>query len=200
MKRAKDWPDTGMDLKGSPRKSPSPPAEPTGPFVRRVLEIIRSIPRGKILTYGQVAALADAPRAARQVGRILYVYGAPVPWQRVVNHYGGLSTYKVGLGERQRSLLEGEGVVFGAGGTLDLKAYQWRPTFKQIQKLRLPEEAAFGLHTRLPFSSFRTKPIRSVSFPKPCRVRGRTSMGEASGKRKRPYRRKKGSNGKERFR
>ncbi|MBI5584271.1 MAG: MGMT family protein [Deltaproteobacteria bacterium] len=118
-------------------------------FQQRVLEIIRSIPPGSVLTYGQVAALADTPRAARQVGRILYFYGESVPWQRVINHYGGLSTYKVGSGERQRVLLEEEGLSFRADGTIDLKRYQWRPSLKIIKKLGLPEEIAFQINLKL---------------------------------------------------
>jgi methylated-DNA-protein-cysteine methyltransferase-like protein len=125
-------------------------------FRQRVLEIVRAIPSGRVLTYGQVAALADAPRAARQVGRILYFYGQGVPWQRVINYYGGLSTYKVGSGELQRVLLEEEGVFFKADGTIDLDRYQWRPGLRMIKKMRLPEEIAFQLNARLPFSRFRS--------------------------------------------
>ena len=124
-------------------------------FQQRVLGIIRAIPRGSVLTYGQVAALADTPRAARQVGRILYFHGASVPWQRVVNHYGGLSTYKVGSGERQRALLEKEGLSFRADGTIDLKRYQWRPSLKTIKKLGLPEEIAFQINLKLDYASYR---------------------------------------------
>ncbi|HMK66702.1 MAG TPA: MGMT family protein [Thermodesulfobacteriota bacterium] len=121
-------------------------------FQQRVLEIIRAIPRGRVLTYGQVAALADTPRAARQVGRILYQFGKGVPWQRVINYYGGLSTYKVGSGELQRVLLEEEGLVFRPDGTVDLSRYQWRPGPGIMKKLRLPEEMVFQINARLPFS------------------------------------------------
>jgi methylated-DNA-protein-cysteine methyltransferase related protein len=124
-------------------------------FQVRVLEIVQAIPRGHVLTYGQVAALADTPRAARQVGRILYASGRTVPWQRVINYYGGLSTYKVGSGELQRALLEKEGLSFKPDGTIDLKKYQWRPTMKTIKKLHLPEEIAFRINARLPFSRYR---------------------------------------------
>ena len=117
-------------------------------FQKRVLEIVRAIPPGSVLTYGQVAALADTPRAARQVGRILYFYGQSVPWQRVINHYGGLSTYKVGSGELQRVLLEDEGISFRADGTIDLKRYQWRPGLEIMKKLGLPEEIAFQINLR----------------------------------------------------
>ncbi|MBI4765149.1 MAG: MGMT family protein [Deltaproteobacteria bacterium] len=121
-------------------------------FQQRVLEIVRAIPRGQVLTYGQVAALADTPRAARQVGRILYASGRTVPWQRVINSYGGISTYKVGSGELQRALLEKEGITFRVDGTLDLKKYQWQPGLRIIKKMRLPEEVAFQINARLPFS------------------------------------------------
>jgi methylated-DNA-protein-cysteine methyltransferase-like protein len=126
-------------------------------FQQRVLEIVRAIPSGHVLTYGQVAALADTPRAARQVGRILYFYGRSVPWQRVINYYGGLSTYKVGSGELQRALLEKEGLSFRSDGTIDLNHYQWRPGVRMIKKLRLPEEIAFQINARLLFSKDRFK-------------------------------------------
>ena len=119
-------------------------------FQQRVLEIVRTIPPGSVLTYGQVAALADTPRAARQVGRILYASGRTVPWQRVINYYGGLSTYKVGSGERQRVLLEEEGISFRADGTIDLNRYQWRPSLRTIKKLALPEEIAFQINLKVP--------------------------------------------------
>jgi methylated-DNA-protein-cysteine methyltransferase-like protein len=126
-------------------------------FQQRVLEIVQAIPHGHVLTYGQVAALADTPRAARQVGRILYSQGRTVPWQRVINHYGGLSTYKVGSGELQRALLEKEGLSFKPDGTIDLKQYQWQPSLRMIKKLRLPEEVAFQINAQLPFSKVRLK-------------------------------------------
>ncbi|OQZ00251.1 MAG: hypothetical protein B6D41_00240 [Chloroflexi bacterium UTCFX4] len=125
--------------------------EKSNPFTDRVLEIIRAIPRGKVLSYGQVALLAGAPRGARQVGRILYARGRSVPWQRVINRYGGLSTYKVGTGPEQRALLEKEGVVFTKDGIVDLKKYQWRPGAHMIEKLQLPEDVVFEINRKLPF-------------------------------------------------
>ncbi|MGB8648826.1 MAG: MGMT family protein [Anaerolineae bacterium] len=124
------------------------------PLQQKVLDVVRLIPRGRVLTYGQVALLAGVPRGARQVGRILYQSGGTpgVPWQRVLNRYGGLSTYKVGHGELQRELLEAEGVRFQSDGTLDLGKYQWRPRPATIKKLELPPEAAFEINAGLPFS------------------------------------------------
>ena len=112
------------------------------PFQERILDIVRKIPRGRVLTYGQVALLAGTPRAARQVGRVLYYYGRRVPWQRVINRYGGLSTYKIGSGMEQRQLLEREGVQFKPDGTIDLKKYQWRPSQRTIDNGKRHREIA----------------------------------------------------------
>jgi len=120
-------------------------------FRERVLGIVRAIPRGRVLTNGQIALLVGAPRGARQVGRVLYYSGRSAPWQRVINRYGGLSTYKIGSGEEQRQLLEGEGVTFGSDGTVDLKRYRWHPSQRTIEKFKLPDEIAFRINAKLPF-------------------------------------------------
>lgn len=110
------------------RKSESYPAEP-GRFKERVLGLVAQIPGGKVATYGQIALLADHPRAARQVGGVLHGLSAAeaerIPWQRVINAQGGISTYKVGAGELQRALLESEGVTFDAQGRCDLDRYRY---------------------------------------------------------------------------
>lgn len=99
-------------------------------FSKRALEFICAIPEGKVATYGQIAALAGSPRAARQVGELLRGVkdnDSDLPWQRVINAQGGISTYKVGSGELQRVLLESEGIVFNDNGTVDLSRYRWQP-------------------------------------------------------------------------
>lgn len=99
-------------------------------FSRRALEFICNIPEGKVATYGQIAAMAGSPRAARQVGDLLRGVkdsDPDLPWQRVINAQGGLSTYKVGSGELQRALLESEGITFNDDGTVDLSRYRWQP-------------------------------------------------------------------------
>jgi methylated-DNA-protein-cysteine methyltransferase-like protein len=91
--------------------------------------VVQQIPAGKVLTYGDVAAMAGMPRAARLVGNTLH--GLPqdtqVPWHRVVNHKGGLSTGRAWPGgdRLQRSLLEAEGVRFDERGRLSLREYRW---------------------------------------------------------------------------
>jgi methylated-DNA-protein-cysteine methyltransferase-like protein len=98
-------------------------------YRERVLEVVRAIPRGKVTNYGTVALLAGRPRTARQVGVVLYGLresDADVPWQRVVNAQGGISTFKVGHGELQIALLEAEGVEV-VDRTVDLGRYGWDP-------------------------------------------------------------------------
>ncbi len=98
-------------------------------FRALVLGWVRAIPEGRVATYGQIALLAGSPGAARQVGAILRGLREPeeAPWQRVVNHTGGLSTYKIGYGELQRALLEAEGVEVDAERRVDLRRYRWEP-------------------------------------------------------------------------
>lgn len=100
-------------------------------FRRRVLAVVAAVPAGRVATYGQVADLAGAPGSARRVGRVLYGLrdreAEVLPWQRVVNARGGISTYKIGSGELQRALLEAEGVIFTADGRIDLSRFRWQP-------------------------------------------------------------------------
>lgn len=102
---------------------------PMKPFRQAVLDVVRAVPHGKVTTYGTVALLAGRPRAARQVGAVLYGLrdsDADVPWQRVINASGGISTFKVGSGELQVALLVAEGVQV-IDRKVDLKRFGWRP-------------------------------------------------------------------------
>lgn len=107
---------------------PSPPLAETATFRDRVVAIVRAIPRGRVATYGQVALMAGAPRAARQVGGILQRHAEreQLPWQRVINASGGISTHKIGAGHLQEALLRAEGVEVGPEG-VDVQRYGWRP-------------------------------------------------------------------------
>ncbi|MGE0712568.1 MAG: MGMT family protein [Planctomycetota bacterium] len=83
------------------------------------------VPAGQVATYGQIARAAGLPRHARQVGYALAALEAdsPVPWHRVVNARGAISL-RAGA-ERQRAMLEAEGVRFDESGRVDLKRYGW---------------------------------------------------------------------------
>jgi methylated-DNA-protein-cysteine methyltransferase-like protein len=97
---------------------------------RRIYAVVARIPRGKVATYGQVAALADLPRQARLVGYALNVLPADtrVPWHRVVNARGEISLRSNGLGhdQIQAQLLTREGVRIVAG-KIALAEQRWRP-------------------------------------------------------------------------
>lgn len=95
---------------------------------KRVHALVRRVPVGRVVTYGQVAALLGAPRAARAVGHAMRVCPAGVPWHRVVNGRGTISRRGDGSGAlSQRLLLQGEGVRFSRG-RIDLKRYRWPST------------------------------------------------------------------------
>lgn len=107
---------------------------PHSDFTREVYRVVRRIPRGRVTTYGAVAALAGSPRAARGVGAALNALTGPdrngpeVPWWRVVNRMGQLSIpAEMGLRALQRTLLEAEGVSFDAQGAVRLDRHAWDP-------------------------------------------------------------------------
>ncbi len=99
----------------------------TADFRDAVLKVVRAVPEGKVTTYGEVALLVGKPNHARQVGAVLYGLrdaDGDVPWQRVINASGGISTYKVGSGELQVALLRSEGVEV-VNDHVDLRRYRW---------------------------------------------------------------------------
>ena len=92
----------------------------------RIYEVVKSIPKGKVATYGQVAMLAGNPRWARVVGYALHCNPEPgvIPCHRVVNREGKVSPAFAFGGENiQRELLTQEGIVFKDDGTIDLLKY-----------------------------------------------------------------------------
>jgi methylated-DNA-protein-cysteine methyltransferase-like protein len=97
----------------------------------RIHAVVRRIPPGRVATYGQVAALAGLPRQARLVGYAMAGLpdGSPVPWHRVINAEGRISTRREGPGGAvlQRLRLEQEGVHFDARGRVDLETFGWKP-------------------------------------------------------------------------
>ncbi len=100
-------------------------------FFAQVYALVRRIPRGKVVTYGQIARLLGAPRSARVVGWAMHgnPHGSRVPWHRVVQQGGSLSPkccpYDPG---RQRRLLQRERVNFRLDGRIDMAVHQWQPT------------------------------------------------------------------------
>lgn len=96
----------------------------------RIYAVVKRVPRGRVATYGQIAALAGIPGAARQVGYALHATprGVRIPWQRVVNAQGTISRRADPDDEdRQRRMLEAEGVRFDPRGRIPLERFRWRP-------------------------------------------------------------------------
>ena len=99
-----------------------------------IYEIVRQIPKGKVSTYGQIAALSGNPRRARIVGYALHVNPEPgvIPCHRVVNKEGSVSSAFAFGGENvQIEMLRQEGVAVSEDGIVDLEIYLWNPRKKE---------------------------------------------------------------------
>lgn len=87
-------------------------------FFEKVYAVIRTVPPGQVISYGQVAFLAGNPHMSRQVGWALHSCPPDVPWHRVVRKDGSLPSLQPETSLRQRALLEGEGIAFDEEGRI----------------------------------------------------------------------------------
>lgn len=123
-------------------------------FFDRVYAIVRQVPRGKVVSYGQVAAWLGSPSMARAVGYALHALRFDkmhdVPWQRVINSAGRISFRSDDVrGIVQRHLLESEGVQFDAHGVVDFRVFGWMPaTGYQTKALGPRDSDQRGNHKR----------------------------------------------------
>lgn len=110
-------------VKGRPADAPS--------FRERVYELVLRIPRGRVMTYGLVARVLGGSYTALSIGEVMHATpndGRNIPWHRVINAQGGLSTAGMTTPpDLQQRLLEAEGVVFNEKDRCDLKQYLWTP-------------------------------------------------------------------------
>lgn len=95
----------------------------------RIKGVLKRVPRGRVATYGQIAALAGNPLAARQVVRVLHACSEKdnLPWQRIIGAKGTISLPRGEGYETQKSMLLREGIKFGDGDQIDLNKYLWEP-------------------------------------------------------------------------
>ena len=109
----------------------------------KIYRLVLRIPRGRVMTYGQIARLLEDRYSPRLVGWAMHATPQDernIPWHRVINSRGGISTGRVIIQEPQlqRLMLEAEGVVFDERGHCDLSLYQWSPRKKREVKERKP--------------------------------------------------------------
>jgi len=96
-------------------------------FKEEIYKLVAQIPKGRLMTYGQIAALCGRPRAAWEVGQIAHFGPVELPWHRVVNKQGGLAKGWPGGVDIQRQLLADEGVVANESLQVDITKLQWWP-------------------------------------------------------------------------
>jgi methylated-DNA-protein-cysteine methyltransferase-like protein len=133
----------GEGEKGRRRDRPLavPPRGPVASFDKvfeKIYRLVLRIPRGRVMTYGQIAQILEERYSPRLVGWAMHATPRDernIPWHRVINSRGGVSTGRVILAEpdRQRLMLEAEGVVFDIRGHCDLSVYQWSPRLRAAQ-------------------------------------------------------------------
>lgn len=97
-------------------------------YQERVFRIVRSIPRGRVMTYGQIAEILGEGYTPRTVGFVMHASNDKTPWHRVVNAQGGCSTRGIVLPhDKQQRMLAAEGIDFNDRGRCALQDYLWIP-------------------------------------------------------------------------
>ena len=97
-------------------------------FSQLVEEVVAQIPRGRVMTYGQLAAICGNPQAARIVGGIAHFGDPNLPWQRVVNKRGGLASGYPGGRLGHKRALEAEGMTVSDDLSVDVDKLLWNPS------------------------------------------------------------------------
>jgi methylated-DNA-protein-cysteine methyltransferase related protein len=119
--------DDPTDARGAQARAEGADVNSRG-YRERVFEIVRRIPSGRVMTYGQLAEILGEGYTARTVGFVMHSADESVPWQRVINAQGACSTGRVIVPpDLQQRMLVSEGVVFDAKGRCDLSRYRWTP-------------------------------------------------------------------------
>jgi len=112
-------------------------------YRERVFRIVRSIPRGRVMTYGQIAEILGEGYTPRTVGFVMHSSNDKTPWHRVVNAQGCCSTRGLVLPhDKQQRMLEAEGVSFNERGRCDLQKYLWIPAETKGKRKTRAEKAS----------------------------------------------------------
>jgi methylated-DNA-protein-cysteine methyltransferase-like protein len=157
-KKGRKFSVTGRAGKKTDRPIRASTGRPVAAFEKvfeRIYRLVLRIPRGRVMTYGQIARLLEERYSPRLVGWAMHATPKDernIPWHRVINSRGAVSTGRVILAEpdRQRLMLEAEGVVFDERGHCDLSVYQWSPRQKATQaKLEALRENKIRAYSKL---------------------------------------------------
>lgn len=111
-------------------------------FSDKVVQIVKMIPYGKVVSYGQIALYCGMPRSAREVGWTLKRSGEDIPWWRVVNNEGRISIDGNFEADKplQKKLLEAEGIEVSEDFTFPIEKYRWIMPLDEVKKLQLSDE------------------------------------------------------------
>ena len=101
------------------------------PFFEEIYRVLEQIPKGRVVSYGQIARMLGRPRAAREVGWAMRNCPEHLPWQRVVMSDGSIAAGD--YADMRKALLTDEGVGFLPNGNVDMKKYQWQPEEDSVQ-------------------------------------------------------------------
>ena len=120
------------------------PAPTDHEYRERVFKIVRKIPRGRVMTYGQIAEILGDGYTPRTVGFVMHSSDDKTPWHRVINAQGGCSTRGIVLPhDKQQRMLEAEGVRFNDRGRCDLQTFLWIPGDRKSRNPRQPKLTLF---------------------------------------------------------
>ena len=124
-------------------KAKSDKLKPDRKYRERVFKIVRRIPRGRVMTYGQIAYTLGEGYTPRTVGFVMHGSDDETPWHRVINSQGRCSTGGIVLpSDKQQRMLEREGIKFDESGRCDLETYLWRPRRQPVKKETTKARAA----------------------------------------------------------
>jgi methylated-DNA-protein-cysteine methyltransferase-like protein len=113
-------------------------------YRERVFRIVRSIPRGRVMTYGQIAEILGEGYTARTVGFVMHSSNDKTPWHRVINAQGACSTRGIVLPhDKQQRMLEAEGISFNERNRCELQKYLWIPVDEPKRQARAKKATLF---------------------------------------------------------
>ena len=109
-------------------------AQTDNDYRERVFRIVRMIPAGRVMTYGQIAEILGEGYTPRTVGFVMHSSNDKTPWHRVINAKGGCSTRGLVLPhDKQQRMLEAEGISFDKRGRCNLQEYVWIPEQAKVK-------------------------------------------------------------------